>query len=70
MISRFIAEIRRTNGLVLLQRFKFIIYIIGLIVYFVSPFDLIPEFIFGIFGFIDDVIVVIYVVVAISTVFY
>ena len=59
-----------SNGRILFQRFGFLIYIIGLVVYFVSPFDLIPEFVFGIIGFIDDVIVVIYGIVALSTVFY
>jgi len=39
-------------------------------IYVLSPLDLIPEFIFGIFGIIDDLIVGIYVVIAISTVFY
>jgi RING finger protein 170 len=70
LLSRFFMEVRNTHGTILLQHIHFIAYIICLIVYLLSPFDLVPEMIFGAIGFIDDLIVVVYVVVAISSVFY
>jgi uncharacterized membrane protein YkvA (DUF1232 family) len=70
LFNRFISEVRATNGAILIQRMHFIIYIICFLTYFLSPLDLIPEFIFGAFGLIDDIIVCIYVIFAISSVFY
>jgi RING finger protein 170 len=70
LIGRFFEEIRRSNGAILVQNIHFIVYIVCLVAYTLSPVDLIPEFVFGIFGFIDDIIVVLYIFVAISSVFY
>ena len=52
------------------QRSKVLLYLFLLFAYVVSPFDLIPEFIFGVFGIIDDLIVFLYMFIAISTVVY
>lgn len=38
-----------------------LVYIIGAVVYFVNPFDVIPDFLFG-FGFVDDATVVAFVI--------
>eukprot|EP00347_Sterkiella_histriomuscorum_P014469 403360751 len=70
LIGRFRDEVIRTRGLFLFQNCQALFYILLMAIYFLSPFDLIPEFIFGIFGMIDDLIVVIYAFVAISSVFY
>lgn len=43
---------------------KTIVYAIAAIIYFVNPFDIIPDFIFGI-GFLDDAAVIAFVVNAI-----
>lgn len=43
---------------------KTIIYAIAAIIYFVNPFDIIPDFIFGI-GFLDDAAVIAFVINAI-----
>ena len=63
-------EIRATNGLILLSRCRFLLYIIGFLIYFLSPLDLIPELSFGLFGMVDDMLVLGYVVVAITGFFY
>ena len=44
--------------------------IITAIGYTLSPIDLIPEFIFGVFGVVDDVLVVGYGALAIASFFY
>jgi len=43
---------------------KAIVYAIAAIIYFVNPFDVIPDFIFGI-GFLDDAAVIAFVINAI-----
>ena len=63
-------EIRATNGLILLSRCRFLAYILGFLLYFLSPLDLIPEISFGLFGMVDDMLVLGYVVVAITGFFY
>ena len=70
LVSRFTAEIRSSNGAILIQNFHFIVYIVCLVAYTLSPLDLLPELVFGAIGLIDDVIVVVYILVAISSVFY
>ena len=54
----------------LLQRIQFLVYIVVLLGYFLSPLDIIPEVIFGVFGMVDDILVGLYVIIAISSVFY
>lgn len=43
---------------------KTIVYAIAAIIYFVNPFDIIPDFIFGV-GFLDDAAVIAFVINAI-----
>ena len=38
--------------------------------YLFSPWDLIPEFIFGILGYVDDFAILVYVVIAIGNTFF
>jgi uncharacterized membrane protein YkvA (DUF1232 family) len=65
-----IEEIRATNGAILFRRAYFLIYVICFAAYFLSPIDLIPEVIFGVFGFVDDIMVGLYAIVGISGAFY
>jgi len=44
--------------------------LISLIVYIISPFDLIPEAIFGVVGLIDDLIVFLGIFIVIANNFY
>jgi RING finger protein 170 len=45
-------------------------WILFMMLYIISPFDLIPEAIFGIIGFIDDLFMVVVVIFVISNIFY
>lgn len=47
----------------LLSRLYIILVMLAAVAYFLSPFDLIPEMVFGIFGYIDDLIAVFFVLV-------
>lgn len=51
-------------------KLRMIICLLMACIYFISPLDLIPESIFGIFGFIDDLIVVIFILVYVSIVYF
>jgi RING finger protein 170 len=48
---------------VALVRAKRILWCVGMLIYIVSPFDLIPEAVFGLLGIVDDVIVLFFLLV-------
>lgn len=64
------AEVRATNGAALIHVIKIPILIGIFLLYLVSPIDIIPEFIFGIFGYIDDVLAFGYILMSIAGVIY
>lgn len=70
LISSFMHDLRVSNGRVLFQRSRVFFYIIFFVGYLLSPFDLIPELFLGIFGMVDDLLLLGYVLVAISSVVY
>lgn len=45
----------------------FLAVIVTVFIYFISPIDVVPEFIFGLIGMIDDVLAVFAVVVYLAT---
>ena len=70
LVRYFWREVIETYGLVLFRRWQFLTYIIGVIVYVLSPFDLIPEAVFGLIGLIDDIMFVILALIGIGTTFF
>ena len=46
------------NGLVAMLRVRIVLYLFIVLLYILSPLDIIPEFVFGILGFIDDLAIV------------
>jgi len=54
--------------LIYLLRLREVLVILFAIVYLLSPFDLIPEAVFGVVGLIDDLAVLIFVVVFIAVI--
>ena len=59
-----------TRGVVLVRSIYFGFYILSAIFYLLSPFDIIPEAVFGLFGLLDDVIYVLLMMVFLSRTFY
>ncbi len=47
-----------------------ILLVVGMVAYVLSPFDLIPEAIFGVIGLIDDVLLAVIVLFSIANGFY
>jgi len=43
------------NGLVAMLRVRIVVYLAIVVLYILSPLDIIPEFVFGILGFLDDI---------------
>ena len=66
LVKRFLREIFTTDVTVLVRNYRLILMILTGIVYILSPFDLIPEMIFGIMGFIDDLVIFIFIFIAVA----
>ncbi len=49
---------------------KMILMICAFLMYFLSPFDVIPEAFFGIVGIVDDIFVIFILLFAMSNMFY
>jgi len=46
-------------------RFRFVMFTLAALLYLVIPFDLIPEMLLGIFGLIDDFLIIVAVAIRI-----
>ncbi|KAK6638650.1 hypothetical protein RUM43_006917 [Polyplax serrata] len=57
------------GGLVWMFRLRVLLCCFGAIVYLFNPLDIIPEAMFGIFGFLDDVIVFVLCVIYVSIIY-
>ena len=64
LIRQFIQEVRDTNGMALIENNQIVVYMLTAFFYVLSPFDMIPEIVFGVFGFADDMAIVVLVVIA------
>ncbi len=53
---------RLRGGLPVCSKLYFIMLGLALLVYLISPIDLIPELIFGLFGLVDDILLTLYMV--------
>ena len=69
LVRQFIREIRNTNGRILLQHPYLVGYFVLLMIYLISPIDLLPELVFGIFGYIDDFAFIVLFLVGIGITF-
>ena len=58
LLRHVINEMFTLNSLPLWYRIRFAFVFIISLLYFLSPLDLIPEALFGIVGFIDDLLVI------------
>jgi len=57
VIMRHLAsEMFTMGGLAMVFRIRVLFIVLGLFLYVISPLDLIPEAVFGIFGFMDDLL--------------
>lgn len=54
LLRHAVGEFFSFGGLVWMFRLRVIVCFIAALLYFISPFDIIPEAVFGIIGFFDD----------------
>ncbi|ESO87013.1 hypothetical protein LOTGIDRAFT_128006 [Lottia gigantea] len=57
------------NGLLMMFRFRIVMCCIAAFLYFISPFDIIPESMFGILGFIDDIFIILLLAIYVSLIY-
>ena len=67
LLDTFYQQVVSTRGAILLSSLSVLGYILGAIIYTLSPFDLVPEAVFGLFGLIDDAIAILLTLISIAT---
>ncbi|XP_015791981.1 E3 ubiquitin-protein ligase RNF170 [Tetranychus urticae] len=58
LLRHSVSEFFTVGGLMWMFRIRIFLCFIGAIMYLISPLDILPEAVFGLFGFLDDVFVV------------
>lgn len=58
-----------SNGLFYMFRIRVFICVLAAIMYLISPLDMIPEAVFGIFGLIDDIVVVVLLAIYVTIIY-
>ena len=62
-------ELFTAGGLVMMFRLRILVLFIFAILYFLSPLDIIPEAVFGIFGFLDDLFILLLLGIYVSLIY-
>lgn len=57
------------NGLMYVFRLRIVLCVVAAIMYLISPLDMIPEAVFGIFGLFDDIIVVLLLAIYVTIIY-
>ena len=57
------------SGLVWMFRIRIILCFFVAIIYFISPLDIIPEAVFGLLGFLDDVFVMLLLAIYVTIIY-
>lgn len=69
LLSQLFHELFNGAGLVLLLRFRIIFCFVAILLYFVSPIDILSEAAFGLIGFLDDIVFALLVLFYVSEVY-
>lgn len=69
LLRHVLTEMFSFNDLSIWYRIRFGFLIFLSFVYFISPLDVIPEALFGLFGLLDDILVVLFLVIYICTLY-
>ncbi|KAH9390793.1 hypothetical protein TYRP_006377 [Tyrophagus putrescentiae] len=57
------------NGLMYMFRIRIVLCVVAAIMYLISPLDMIPEAVFGIFGLFDDIVVVLLLAIYVTIIY-
>lgn len=63
LMRHFLQDLFSPQGLLQLWRLRIIVMLICMLVYFLSPFDLLPEAVLGVFGLLDDLIIFLIIII-------
>ncbi|KAL4235877.1 hypothetical protein ACF0H5_004266 [Mactra antiquata] len=69
LLRHAVSEFFTVGGLVFMFRVRIMILFIAALLYFVSPLDIIPEALFGIFGFLDDLFILFLLAIYVSLIY-
>jgi len=69
LLRHVASEFFTVGGLVAMFRLRIIVVFFAALLYFVSPFDIIPEAVFGIFGFLDDLFIILLLAIYVSIIY-
>ena len=62
-------ELFTVRGLLIVRRLHLILILVLIVVYLLSPLDLLPEAVFGLLGLVDDIIIIIGTLVYIAIIY-
>lgn len=57
------------SGLVIMLRLRIVMYLLIVVIYILSPFDIIPEAVLGILGFFDDIVIAAVIILYLTILF-
>lgn len=63
LLRHFFQDLFSPRGLLQLWRLRIIVMLLCMILYFLSPFDLLPEAALGVFGLVDDLMFLLIILV-------
>ena len=69
LLRHVLHEFFTIGGLMFMFRLRILIIFLAAFLYFISPLDLIPEAVFGIFGFLDDVFIILLLAIYVSLIY-
>lgn len=69
IMRHMFSDLLLNMNIYVLIRWKIYIVLLSTLIYFISPLDLIPEAMFGIIGFLDDILVIVTVVTYLSIIY-
>ena len=69
LLRHAISEFFSMGGLLVMFRLRIIVCFIAAIIYFISPLDIIPEAVFGILGFLDDIFILLLLAIYVSIIY-
>lgn len=69
LLRHLVSEFFTVGGLVFMFRLRIIVIFLFAFLYFISPLDIIPEAVFGIFGFLDDLFILLLLAIYVSLIY-
>lgn len=63
LLRHFFQDLFSPHGLLQLWRLRIIVMLICMLLYFLSPFDLLPEAALGVFGLVDDIMLLLIILI-------